>query len=69
MFTKNSDDQKSSYDSDQPRSACSKSNKKSNVEFESLEEFSSWVDVQLARLEERYYDFETATSVRKHYSR
>ena len=65
MVTKNSDNQKSNCDSEQKRSAC----KKSNIQFETLEQFSSWVDVQLAKLEERYNDFETATSVRNHYSR
>jgi hypothetical protein len=65
MFTQNSDNQKSNCNSEQPCSACNKS----NVQFETLDQFSNWMDVQLAELEERYNAFETATSVRQHFSR
>ena len=42
---------------------------KRDSEFSDLEQFSNWIESQLAALENRFIDFETQSSRKRHFQR
>jgi len=55
--------------SDRPQDERTAKNSKSESTFETLEEFSAWLDEQLLIVESQHEGFQTSTSVRKFFNR
>ena len=68
MFSTNPTNRKPNFEADR-RNARRQTTNKPQPEFADLHQFSNWIDSQLALLEERFVEFETQSSLLRHFNR